>query len=211
MKNVTKPRTVASMGALASALAIALLVTGGCASSGASGSSAGGSATSAGSQSTYSKDTVLRDAEAVFGDGAEGIGELIERTFAAHGRPNAVIRGEEAAGAFVAGLRYGKGELAYAGGGGGRQVYWQSPSIGFDAGGNAAKTFIMIYNLRSTQDLFQRFPAVDGSLYFVGGAGLNYNQIGDTVLAVVRLGVGWRAGASVGYLKFTPEKSVNPF
>jgi hypothetical protein len=160
--------------------------------------------------STYSEDTVLRQAEGVFGEGAEGIGELIARAFKSYGRPNAIIRGEEGGGAVVFGLRYGKGQLSYAGGGQ-RKIYWQSPSLGFDAGGNAAKTFIMVYNLKSTQDLFQRYPAVDGSLYFVGGAGLNYNQIGDTVLAVIRVGVGWRAGVSVGYLKFSPEASVNPF
>jgi hypothetical protein len=171
----------------------------------------GASAALAQDDSTYSQDSVMREAEQAFGKGAEGIGDLIERAFKRHGRPNAVIRGEEGGGAFVAGLRYGKGKLSYAGGAAGREVYWQSPSIGIDAGGHAAKTFIMVYNLKSTQDLFQRYPAVDGSLYVVGGAGLNYNQIDDTVLAVIRLGVGWRAGFSIGYLKFTPEKSYNPF
>jgi hypothetical protein len=152
----------------------------------------------------------LRQAEDLFGDGAEGIGDLIQRAFKRYGRPNAVIRGEEAGGAFVAGLRYGKGQLFYAGGGA-RRVYWQSPSIGLDAGGNAAKTFIMVYKLNSTQDLFRRYPAVDGSLYVIGGAGLNYNQIDDTVLAVIRVGVGWRAGLNVGYLKFSPKSKWNPF
>jgi hypothetical protein len=188
--------------------ALGMLVSAGCASTG-DGAKRDGSASRG--DGTYSQDSVLREAEEVFGEGAEGIGELIERAFKRYGRPNAVIRGEEAGGAFVAGLRYGKGKLSYAGGARGRSVYWQSPSIGLDAGGNASKTFIMLYNLRSTQDLFQRYPAVDGSLYFVGGAGLNYNQIDDTVLAVIRVGVGWRAGMSVGYLKFTPERSVNPF
>jgi len=190
-----------------------LLVTAGCATSGSSSDDdASDRRSSSGSRgdATYSQDTVLRQAEGVFGEGAEGIGELIERSFKRYGRPNAVIRGEEGGGALVAGLRYGKGKLFFAGGGA-RNIYWQSPSLGFDAGGNAAKTFIMVYNLRATQDLFQRYPAVDGSLYFIGGAGLNYNQIDDTVLAVIRVGVGWRAGVSIGYLKFTPERSINPF
>lgn len=191
------------------ALLAVLLVTAGCATSGGN-SSGGPSATDTAPNSTYEKDTVLRQAEGVFGEGAEGIGDLIERSFKRFGRPNAVIRGEEGGGALVAGVRYGKGQLFFAGGGA-RKIYWQSPSIGFDAGGNAAKTFIMVYNLKSTQDLFQRYPAVDGSLYFIGGAGLNYNQIDDTVLAVIRVGVGWRAGVSIGYLKFTPEASINPF
>ncbi|MBM4382862.1 MAG: DUF1134 domain-containing protein [Deltaproteobacteria bacterium] len=188
---------------------IGMVVMAGCASSGG-GSQAQRNEDRTVGNSTYSEDTVLRQAEGVFGEGAEGIGELIARAFKSYGRPNAIIRGEEGGGAVVFGLRYGKGQLSYAGGGQ-RKIYWQSPSLGFDAGGNAAKTFIMVYNLKSTQDLFQRYPAVDGSLYFVGGAGLNYNQIGDTALAVIRVGVGWRAGVSVGYLKFTPEASANPF
>jgi hypothetical protein len=186
-----------------------LLVTAGCASTG-SGNGSADTAAPTRDDTTYSQDTVLRQAEGVFGEGAEGIGDLIGRVFKRYGKPNAVIRGEEGGGAIVAGVRYGKGQLYFAGGGA-RKIYWQSPSIGFDAGGNASKTFIMVYHLRATQDLFQRYPAVDGSLYFIGGAGLNYNQIDDTVLAVIRVGVGWRAGVSIGYLKFTPKASVNPF
>jgi len=190
-------------------LLIGQLVVAGCASSGGEGGSEPPARDRSG-DTTYSEDSVLRQAEDVFGEGAEGIGDLIERTFKRYGRPNAVIRGEETGGAVVAGVRYGKGQLFYAGGGA-RKIYWQSPSIGLDAGGNASKTFIMVYKLRSTQDLFQRYPAVDGSLYFIGGAGLNYNRIDDTVLAVIRVGLGWRAGLSVGYLKFTPKASANPF
>jgi hypothetical protein len=190
-------------------LLIGQLVMAGCASSGGS-AEAEQPARDRSGEATYSEDSVLRQAEDVFGEGAEGIGDLIERTFKRYGRPNAVIRGEETGGAVVAGVRYGKGQLFYAGGGA-RKIYWQSPSIGLDAGGNASKTFIMVYKLRSTQDLFQRYPAVDGSLYFIGGAGLNYNRIDDTVLAVIRVGLGWRAGISVGYLKFTPKATANPF
>ena len=91
-----------------------------------------------------------------------------------------------------------------------RQVYWQGPSIGFDIGGNAAKCFTLVYNLRDPQKLFQRFPGVEGSLYFVGGFSLNYNRADDITLAPVRLGVGWRQGASIGYLHFTPTKELLP-
>lgn len=90
-------------------------------------------------------------------------------------------------------------------------VWWQGPSIGWDFGGNAAKVFTLIYNLRSTDSLFQRFPAVDGSLYVVAGAGLNYQRSGDVVLAPIRTGVGIRAGASLGYVHYTREPSKIPF
>jgi len=86
----------------------------------------------------------------------------------------------------------------------------KGPSIGFDIGGNAAKCFTLVYNLKETRQLFQRFPGVEGSLYFVGGFSLNYNRTDDVTLAPVRFGVGWRQGASVGYLHFTPKMSLIP-
>lgn len=159
---------------------------------------------------TYKQDEVLTEAENFFGKGAKGIAEVIQKAFKDEGEPNAYIEGEEAGGAVAVGVRYGKGTLKYPGGGS-RQVYWQGPSIGFDLGGNAAKTFILIYNLKDEQKLFQRFPGVDGSLYFVGGVGLNYARTDGITVAPVRLGVGWRQGASVGYIHFTPEKTLNPF
>lgn len=161
-------------------------------------------------KTTYKQDEVLTEAENFFGKGAKGIADVIQKAFKEQGEPNAFIEGEEAGGAVAVGVRYGKGTLKHAGGGS-RQVYWQGPSIGFDLGGNAAKTFILVYNLKDEQSLFQRFPGVDGSLYFVGGVGLNYARINGITVAPVRLGVGWRQGASVGYIHFTPEKSLNPF
>jgi hypothetical protein len=59
----------------------------------------------------------------------------------------------------------------------------KGPSIGFDIGGNAAKCFTLVYNLKETRQLFQRFPGVEGSLYFVGGFSLNYNRTDDVTLA----------------------------
>jgi hypothetical protein len=52
---------------------------------------------------------------------------------------------------------------------------------------------------------------VDGSLYFVGGAGINYQQRDSIILAPIRLGVGLRAGASIGYMHYTKTKTLNPF
>ncbi|HZF25170.1 MAG TPA: DUF1134 domain-containing protein [Steroidobacteraceae bacterium] len=161
-------------------------------------------------RTTYKQDEVLTEAEGFFGKGAKGIADVIQKTFKDEGEPNAYIEGEEAGGAVGVGVRYGKGTLKIVGGGS-RTVYWQGPSIGFDLGGNAAKTFILIYKLNDQQKLFQRFPGVEGSLYFVGGAGLNYARTEGITVAPVRLGVGWRQGASVGYIHFTQEKSLNPF
>lgn len=159
---------------------------------------------------TYKQDEVLREAEAFFGKGAEGLAKVIAKAFKEHGEPNGFIKGEEGGGAVGVGVRYGKGTVQMRNGAT-MKVYWQGPSVGFDIGGNAAKAFVLIYNLNDTEKLFQRYPGVEGSLYFVGGVGLNYVRSGDTTLAPIRFGVGWRQGASVGYMHFTRKKSLNPF
>ncbi|NGY05393.1 DUF1134 domain-containing protein [Solimonas terrae] len=158
---------------------------------------------------TYSADEVRDAATKFFGSSSEGLAKAIEKAFADHGRPNAYIAGTEGGGAIVVGLRYGKGVLQYKGGDS-QKVYWQGPSIGWDFGGNASKVFTLVYNLRSSSQLFQRFPAVDGSLYVVAGVGINYQKSGDIVLAPIRAGVGLRAGASLGYVHYTREASVIP-
>lgn len=158
---------------------------------------------------TYDQDSVLKDAEAFFGSSTEGLAKVIEKAFKEHGRPTGYIKGEEAGGAITVGLRYGNGILQTKGGT--RKVYWQGPSIGFDFGANAAKVFVLVYHLQSPGQIYQRFPAVDGSFYYVGGAGINYQQRGKIILAPIRLGVGLRAGASIGYIHYTPKKTYNPF
>jgi hypothetical protein len=159
---------------------------------------------------TYEQDSVIKDATEFFDNSTEGLAKVIEKAFKDYGRPNAYIKGEEAGGALVIGLRYGNGKLVMKNGES-HPVYWSGPSIGFDYGGNAAKVFVLVYHLRNSAQLFERFPAVDGSLYFVGGAGINYQQRDDVILAPIRLGVGWRAGASIGYMHYTKTKTYNPF
>ena len=78
-------------------------------------------------------------------------------------------------------------------------------------GGNASKVFTLVYNLRQTEKLFQRYPGVEGSLYVVAGFGLNYQRSDEVVLAPIRTGVGLRAGANVGYVHYTREPSYLPF
>ena len=167
-------------------------------------------ADTANTEGTYDQSTILSEAESFFGKGAEGLGEIIEKIFKENGEPNGYIKGQEAGGAIVVGLRYGDGEL-YLQNGYSQKVHWQGPSVGFDWGANAAKVFTLIYNLPSVESIFQRFPGVDGSIYFVGGVGMNYMEKDHIILAPMRAGVGWRLGANVGYMKITPEKTWNPF
>lgn len=158
----------------------------------------------------YQEDTVLREAESFFGRGAQGVADALNRVFADNGPPGAYIKGEEGGGAIGIGLRYGHGTL-FLSDGTTSKVYWRGPSVGFDVGGSAAKAFVLIYDLQTIDDLYQRFGGVEGSLYFVGGIGVNYNRQDDIVLAPVRFGVGWRQGVNVGYLHLSPERSWVPF
>ena len=160
-------------------------------------------------EDTYTRSEVVAAAEKFFGKGAKGLAEVLQKAFDKYGEPNAYIKGEEGGGAIGVGLRYGKGTLVWKGGGT-RAVWWQGPSIGFDIGGDAAKCFTLVYNLKNEQQLFQRYPGVEGSLYFVGGFSLNYNRTDDVTLAPVRFGVGWRQGANIGYIHFTPKFSPIP-
>jgi hypothetical protein len=159
---------------------------------------------------SYGERDVLDAAEGVFGKGAAGLAGLIEKIFKDQGRPNGYIAGREAGGAVVVGLRYGSGTL-YHKVEGQRPVFWTGPSVGFDLGANGAKTFVLVYNLYDTQELFRRYPAVEGDLYVVGGFTASYLRSGDKVLIPIRLGVGWRLGANIGYMKFTEKSKWMPF
>ena len=126
------------------------------------------------------------------------------------GLPNGYILGEEGSGAFVAGLRYGEGTL-YTKNAGDLRVYWQGPSVGFDWGGDGARTMTLVYNLPATNAIYQRFAGIDGSAYIVGGFGMTALTANNIVLVPIRSGIGLRLGANIGYLKFTPRATWNPF
>ncbi len=158
----------------------------------------------------YSEEEIYAAASEFFGGAAEGLAEVVHRVFAENGEPNAYIQGEEGSGAIVVGARYGAGTLVTKAGPT-AQVYWQGPSAGWDFGGDAAKTFTLVYNLPNTDTIYQRFPGVSGSAFFVGGIGANYQQRGDIILVPMRAGVGLRLGANVGYLNYTRERDWLPF
>lgn len=159
---------------------------------------------------TYAKDDVLSAAENTFGKGAEGLAKLIEKIFAEQGHPNGYISGREAGGAIILGVRYGSGTLFHKVEGQ-MPVYWTGPSVGFDLGANGSKTFVLVYNLFDTNDLYRRFPAVEGTAYIIGGFTATYLRRGDVVLIPIRLGVGWRLGVNVGYMNITRKSKSVPF
>jgi len=159
---------------------------------------------------TYSEDEVVAAGHQFFGSVSGGLASVVERAFSSYGEPNGYILGEEGAGAFVAGARYGEGDL-YTRNAGTHKVFWQGPSVGWDFGGDGARVMMLIYNLPSIDAMYRRYVGVNGSAYLVGGVGMTVLNNHDIFVVPVRAGVGARLGVNVGYLKFTPEPTWNPF
>ena len=159
---------------------------------------------------TFSVSEVIAAGQTFFGVTTKSVAQAVEYVFSQAGRPSGYIIGEEAAGAFIGGLRYGQGTL-YLKNGKHRKVYWQGPSVGFDFGGDGARSLVLVYNISSPGQIFDRFMGVEGSAYMVGGLGINFQSNEFLKLAPIRTGVGARLGANVGYLKYTSTPTWNPF
>jgi hypothetical protein len=158
----------------------------------------------------YSSNEIVDAGHRFFGTISRGLAQIVEKAGSQFGLPNGYVLGQEAGGAVVAGLRYGEGIL-YTKNAGDLRVFWQGPSLGFDFGGEGARTMMLIYNLPATDAIYQRFAGIDGSAYFVGGLGMTALTMNNIVVVPIRTGVGMRLGANVGYLKFTPTATWNPF
>jgi hypothetical protein len=158
----------------------------------------------------YTEDEILTATKDFFGDTSKDLATIIEKVFRDQGQPNAYISGEEAAGAIAVGVRYGNGWL-HRKTAKNMRLYWQGPSLGFDLGANASKVFTLVYNIGNSSEIFQRYPGVEGTIYVVGGFGVNYQQRNNVILAPIRTGVGLRAGANIGYLNYTREQETLPF
>jgi hypothetical protein len=159
---------------------------------------------------TFSPGERVQEGHRFFGSVSRGLAEIVEKAVSRWGQPNGYILGQEGSGAFVVGLRYGDGKL-YTKNAGDRRVFWEGPSIGFDTGGEGARTMMLVYKLPATEAIYQRFAGIDGSAYFVGGLGMTALTANDIVVVPIRSGVGLRLGANIGYLKFTPQATWNPF
>ncbi|HEY9056041.1 MAG TPA: DUF1134 domain-containing protein [Aurantimonas sp.] len=158
----------------------------------------------------YSMDEVVQTGHQFFGTTSGSLAQLIEQAFQRHGLPNGYILGEEAAGAFFGGLRFGEGTL-FTKNAGQHRIFWQGPSLGFDVGGDGARTMMLVYDLPSVEAVFGRFGGVTGSAYLVGGLGMTVLTRDNIVLVPVKTGVGARLGVNLGYLKLTPMPTWNPF
>jgi hypothetical protein len=163
-----------------------------------------------GDSGTFSPAELVDAGHNFFGSVTRGLALTVEEAVRRWGEPNGYVLGQEASGALIGGVRYGEG-LLYTRNAGQHRVFWQGPSIGFDLGGDGARTMMLVYNLPSTQALYRRFVGVDGSAYLVGGVGMTAVMAEDMVVVPIRTGLGARLGVNVGYLKFTSEPTWNPF
>jgi hypothetical protein len=159
---------------------------------------------------TFSVNEIVNEGHRFFGTVSRGLAQVVEKAVSRWGEPNGYILGQEGSGALVVGLRYGDGKL-YTRNAGDRRVFWEGPSIGFDTGGEGARTMMLVYNLPATDAIYQRFAGIDGSAYFIGGFGMTALTANNIVVVPIRSGVGLRLGANIGYLKFTPSATWNPF
>jgi hypothetical protein len=155
-------------------------------------------------------DEVVDDGHRFFGTLSRGLADVVQEAGRRWGLPNAYVLGQEASAAFVGGLRYGEGKM-YTRNAGSRPVYWQGPSVGFDAGGDGDRTMMLVYNLPAVDSLYRRFGGLDGSAYFIGGFGFTALNSDNIVVVPIRTGVGVRLGVNVSYLKFTDQATWNPF
>jgi hypothetical protein len=157
----------------------------------------------------YEQGEIISEGHKFFGAISQGLASAVEYAFKSEGRPNGYILGEDAGGAFVLGLRYGEGTL-YTKDAGDHKVFWQGPTLGYDAGAEGSKTMVLVYNLRDPSEIYNRFGGVQGAAYLVGGVSVQFQTYGDVKLALIRSGVGLRLGANVGYLKYTRTPTWNP-
>jgi hypothetical protein len=159
---------------------------------------------------TFNSAELVDSGHQFFGSISKGLALAMQEAVSRWGEPNGYILGQEASGAVIGGLRYGEGVL-YTRNAGQRRIFWQGPSLGFDFGGEGARTMMLVYKLPSLDALYRRFAGVAGSAYLVGGFGVSAATADEILVVPIRSGIGARLGVSLGYLKFTREPTWNPF
>jgi hypothetical protein len=158
----------------------------------------------------YSSGEIIANGHRFFGSVSRGLADIVEEATRRWGKPNGYVLGQEASGAFIGGLRYGEGVM-YTRNAGDLKVFWQGPSLGFDAGADGDRTMMLVYNLPAKEAIYRRYGGVDGSAYLVGGFGMTALVNDEVYVVPIRSGIGARLGLNVSYLKFTPSSTWNPF
>jgi hypothetical protein len=124
-----------------------------------------------------------------FGNVSRGLASVIERAVSQWGLPNGYVLGEEGSRRLcrrpALRRRHALHQECRR-----LRVYWQGPSVGFDWGGDGARTMTLVYNLPATNAIYQRFAGIDGSAYIVGGFGMTALTANNIVLVPIRSGIG---------------------
>jgi len=165
----------------------------------------GQSSPKAGAKNGYNESELVTAISDHMGVTAESAASTIARLFKGQGRPVGYITGEEGGGALIFGAKYGQGTL-WMKDGTSRKVYWKGPTVGLDAGAEVSRVFTLVYDLEDTDDIFRRYPGVDGSAYLVAGMAVHYQRANGVTLAPVRAGAGVRLGANIGYTSYVKKK-----
>ena len=144
----------------------------------------------------FSPDEIIDTGHRFFGSISRGLAEAVQEAGRRWGLPNAYVLGQEGSAAFVGGLRYGEGKMSTRNAGN-QPIYWQGPSVGFDAGADGDRTMMLVYNLPATEAIYDRFGGIDGSAYFIGGFGFTAVGAKGVVVVPIRTGLGWRLGVNL--------------
>lgn len=161
-------------------------------------------------QNGYSMQEIVDTGNNFFGETSGALATAVENVFGRFGVPNGYVLGQEGSGALIGGLTYGEGKL-YTKNAGDHQLFWQGPSIGWDIGGNGVRTMMLVYRLDSVDAIYGRYGGMAGSAYLVAGVGFHVIERGNVLIVPIYTGVGARLGINIGYLKFTPMPTWNPF
>ena len=106
-----------------------------------------------GNPNSFNSNELVESGHQFFGSASRGLALALQEAIRRWGEPNGYILGQEASGAFFGGLRYGEGKL-FTRNAGDRRIFWQGPSLGFDVGGDGARTMMLVYNMPFTDALY---------------------------------------------------------
>ncbi len=158
----------------------------------------------------YTANQLVAAGNDFFGQVSGNLAAVVEEAVSRFGLPNGYILGQTVGGAFFFGIRYGEGTL-YTQNIGSYPVYWQGPSIGFDAGADASRVMMLVYGLDSLDSLYQRFVGGGANAFVVGGIGMTVLTGSGTTIVPISSGLGARLGVNLGYLRFTADPTWIPF
>jgi len=160
--------------------------------------------------SQYSANQLVDAGNSFFGQVSGNLASVVEEAVGQLGLPNGYILGQTVGGAFVIGVRYGEGTL-YTQNAGSHPIYWQGPSLGFEAGADASQVMMLVYGLDTVDDIYKRFFGGGANAFVVGGIGMTVLTNGGVTIVPISSGIGARVGVSLSYLNLTPEPRWIPF